>query len=500
MASSQIKPLFASLLLGIANIHYTCKESVNKLQTRPETSSNKKKLRSDMEKIQKRGQNLLEKASKAMCGLLQCAKAERLIRALDEKKDEDGDESKVSMQKQSITYRLSHLSPSLLNQQRSRDEIPIGDTVREAVSAFCRVCGGSKRLFAVMIRHLRTLQAGQRLAASASLSSAISYVLKSTASEKISDAWTDVSTPLLRSLKDDVESGVREYAVMGIGTLMELLRTPEMTQGQDSQTLDVVLSVMHSMNDSSNRVQRAALDALRKTLPVVSTKTIRPHISAVCANSRSALSKTPSRTRRSALDLWKLLFETLSEEKCVRDSAVKILPCVIVHLRGRFRDTRVAAMSCLFELLKVLECGKASNVLSKYVTSSELTDFDGFLLDFLPEIFKFNASNTGQMFLIECHRMMESREDPDLEWAPIMANAAILAASVILKVKKEIQQQMNIGQICDALVDLLRADSSSSGGGSSSSSKEKNRRSDRGSSHTRSRAAQALGLLASIRK
>ena len=59
---------------------------------------------------------------------------------------------------------------------------------------------------------------------------------------------------------------------------------------------------------------------------------------------------------------------------------------------------------------------------------------------------------------------------------------------------------MNIGQICDALVDLLRADSSSSGGGSSSSSKEKNRRSDRGSSHTRSRAAQALGLLASIRK
>ena len=66
MASSQIKPLFASLLLGIANIHYTCKESVNKLQTRPETSSNKKKLRSDMEKIQKRGQNLLEKASKAM--------------------------------------------------------------------------------------------------------------------------------------------------------------------------------------------------------------------------------------------------------------------------------------------------------------------------------------------------------------------------------------------------------------------------------------------------
>ena len=255
-----------------------------------------------------------------------------------------------------------------------------------------------------MIRHLRTLQAGQRLAASASLSSAIPYVLKSTASEKISDAWTDVSTPLLRSLKDDVESGVREYAVMGIGTLMELLKTPEMTQGQDSQTLDVVLSVMHSMNDSSNRVQRAALDALRKTLPVVSTKTIRPHISAVCANSRSALSKTPSRTRRSALDLWKLLFETLSEEKCVRDSAMKILPCVIVHLRGRFRDTRVAAMSCLFELLKVLECGKASDVLSKYVTSSELTDFDGFLLDFLPEIFKSNASNTGQMFLIECHR------------------------------------------------------------------------------------------------
>ena len=32
---------------------------------------------------------------------------------------------------------------------------------------------------------------------------------------------------------------------------MELLKTPEMTQGQDSQTLDVVLSVMHSMNDSS---------------------------------------------------------------------------------------------------------------------------------------------------------------------------------------------------------------------------------------------------------
>ena len=91
--------------------------------------------------------------------------------------------------------------------------------------------------------------------------------------------------------------------------------------------------------------------------------------------------------------------------------------------------------------------------------------------------------------------MMESREDPDLEWAPIMANAAILAASVILKVKKEIQQQMNIGQICDSLVDLLRADSSKN-----SNSKEKNRRSDRGSSHTRSRAAQALGLLASIRK
>ena len=77
-----------------------------------------------------------------------------------------------------------------------------------------------------------------------------------------------------------------------------------------------------------------------------------------------------------------------------------------------------------------------------------------------------------------------------------MANAAILAASVILKVKKEIQQQMNIGQICDSLVDLLRADSSKNSG----TGKEKNRESDRGSSHTRSRAAQALGLLASIRK
>ena len=499
MASSQIKPLFASLLLGIANIHYTCMENVNKLHQRPE--KNKKKLHSEMEKIQKQGQSLLERASKAMRALLQCAKAERLIRALDETKDveDEKDESKLSMQEQSITYRLSHLSPSLLRQQRSRDEIPIGDTVREAVSTFCRICGGSKRLFAVMIRHLTTLQAGQRLAASASLSSAIPYVLKSTASEKISDAWTDVSTPLLRSLKDDVESGVREYAVMGIGTLMELLKTPEMTRGQDSQTLDVVLSIMHSMNDSSDRVQRAALDALRKTLPVVSTKTIRAHISAVCANSRSALSKTPSHTRRSALDLWKLLFETLSEEKCVRDSAMKILPSVIVHLRGRFRDTRVAAMSCLFELLKVFKSGKASDVLSKYVTSSELTDFDGFLLDFLPEIFKSNAStNTGQMFLIECHRMMERRDDPDLEWAPIMANAAILAASVILKVKKEVQQQMNVGQICDSLVELLRSNVSSSKNSSISESEKK--RLDRGSSHTRSRAAQALGLLASIRK
>ena len=269
-----------------------------------------------------------------------------------------------------------------------------------------------------------------------------------------------MSTPLLRSLKDDVESGVREYAVMGIGTLMELLKTPEMTQGQDSQTLDVVLSVMHSMNDSSNRVQRAALDALRKDPSRrVDENDSTSHICCLCKLTQCVVQNTESYASKCAGSVEASL-ETLSEEKCVRDSAMKILPCVIVHLRGRFRDTRVAAMSCLFELLKVLECGKASDVLSKYVTSSELTDFDGFLLDFLPEIFKSNASNTGQMFLIECHRMMESREDPDLEWAPIMANAAILAASVILKVKKEIQQQMNIGQICDSLVDLLRADSS----------------------------------------
>jgi hypothetical protein len=502
MASSQIKPLFASLLLGIASIHYTCLESVAKVHATE--SNNKKKL--NVEKIQKRGQCVLDKASKAIRTLLQCAKAERLIRVLkknSESEEEEDDESKLSMQKQSIMYRLSHLSPSLMSMisppRRSRDEIPIGDTIREAVSEFCRVCGGSKRLFAVMIRHLTTPQAGQRLAASASISSAVSYVVKSTAQEKISDAWTDVSTPLLRSLKDDVESGVREYAVMGIGTLMELLKTPEMTRGQESQTLDVVLSVMHSMNDNSDRVQRAALDTLRKTLPVVSKESIRTHISAICANSRSALSKTPSHTRRSALDLWKLLFKALSEEKCVRDSAIKILPCVIVHLRGRFRDTRVAAMSCLQELLKVIKkSGSASDVLSKYVSSSELTDFDGFLLDFLPEIFKSNASNTGQMFLIECHRMMERREDPDLEWAPIMANAAILAASVILKVGKEIQQQMNIGQICDSLVELLREDSTATL--KKKNNDKKDHSVDRGSSHTRSRAAQALGLLASIKK